>query len=410
MPVTFLGQIPVIVIMHKKLDHGQHESRISGIVFSISSIAGILAVLISACIMIPLLGINYTLLLLILIFIGFQWYFTKTINKRINIWILTCLCIISAIILIGREKKIHTSFNKNELIKISEVQNGILGQLKVVVNKSTNTKYLYVNNSLQSKTHLTGRSLYPYLYSLVTYASFKPANSDVLIAGMGAGSLVYEFSMLNFNVDVVDIDERLQGISERNFLLPSKEFHFIKSDIRRFIKKSSKKYDVIVLDLSKGEAVPTNVYTYESFLECQKLLKENGIILIHFLSSLSEDGQLALASIKRTLKQTGFECEIMNRKNQKHLLDGVSDLTIPDGYILLSAKKIDLSNAEFIIDPSLIKELIPQKENLFLEFDESRGLLLTDDKPILDILEMQNTIYMRKQNIKALIQINKYAK
>ncbi|MGZ3865030.1 MAG: fused MFS/spermidine synthase [Bacteroidia bacterium] len=409
-PLFFLARIPLLVIEYQNKARKDHEGRISGFALGISSVSGILAVILLAFIALPNLGLNYSILLLLLIFTSVQLYFLKSLKTSKSVFLPAFFFLLAFCVLIAKEKNVSMNHMANKKIRIVEEQNGILGQLKVIENIPLQTKFLYVNNSLQSKTHFTGRSLYPYLYSLVMYASYKPPGSNVLIAGMGAGSLAYEFSKLKYNVDVVDIDNRLLGIARRNFLLPEKKLNFIESDIRRFIKKNNKPYDVIVFDLSKGESVPTNVYTLESFRECKRSLNKDGILLIHFLSSMSQEGKMALASVKKTVKEAGFKCEIMNRMNQQNIMSGVTNPEKPEGYLLLAYTNVDYSNVNFVIDSSLIKELIPDKNKLFLSFDDSNGQILSDDRPILDVLQNNNATLMRKQNIKTLLEVNKYAK
>lgn len=407
-PVFLAGSIPVLVIAVKS-SSGKTESEKAGMVFSISSLSGIISVVVLAFFSLPYLRLSYSL---VLVLVALAWpllILLHTGKNKKTTYLVIAAFFIGAAVLLSSEKK-EGSKAQNNLVRVTEVQNGILGQLKVVENKSLKTKSLFVNNSLQSKTHLSGRSLYPYVYSLLMYSRVQPSGSRVLLAGMGAGSLVYEYSNLGYSVDVVDIDGRLPGLVERNFLVPAQKTNFIESDIRHFIKTNKKTYDVIVLDLSKGESVPTNVYTVECFRECRRSLSMNGVILIHFLSSLTPNGTTALASILKTLKEAGYTCELMNYRNQKSITDGVSDLTKPQGFILVAGDKIDLSKTDFHIDSSLMPELMPQKDHLFLAFDAGKGIVLTDDKPLLDLLQMDNAYTMRRQNIKALLELNKYAK
>lgn len=405
-PVMCLAMIPVLVINHQTNEHSEDEGMHSGKVFSLSSLSGIIAVLLLSFVIIPFWGILVTKTILIsfffLVFFLFLWKLSKKYSAYVLIGIFTL-----GFTLLSKTDKINKN---NTNIRVIEQIDGLLGQINVVDYITEEARYFLVNNATQSKIHLTGRSLFPYVYSISIYSSVKPPGSDVLIGGMGGGSLVYELSNFGFNIDVVDIDARLEHVVQKHSLVPEKKANFIVSDIRRYINNSQKKYDVIILDLSKGETLPTNAYTLESFANCKKILKKDGILLIHFLSSLTENGQLALASMGKTLRKAGFDYRLMNMLNKKSLLDGVKDLSKPDAYIFCAAQQIDFTNAQFIIDPSIINELIPKKDNLFIEFNDEKGILLTDDKPILDVLQMENSISLRKINIKTILSAESYGK
>jgi spermidine synthase len=75
------------------------------------------------------------------------------------------------------------------------------------------------------------------------------------------------------------------------------------NDARYFIKTTTKKYDLIILDMSAGETMPSNVYTKEAFIEMKKLLHPEGIIVLHFVSNASEEGLVSVSSIGKTFEE-----------------------------------------------------------------------------------------------------------
>lgn len=398
-PVMCLAMVPILVINFKSSTSSTEEAAHSGKVFSLSSLSGIIAVILISFVTIPFWGILITKIILLSVIFASFFIFLLGLKKTFSACSLLGLFILGVLILSQTDEKTL----KNPNVRLVEQMDGILGQIRVVDYLNEQARYFFVNNATQSKLHATGRSLFPYVYPISIYSSSKPAGSQVLIGGMGAGSLVYELSNFGFNIDVVDIDARLEKLVEKHSLAPVKKANFIVSDIRRYINNSSKKYDVIILDLSKGEIVPTNVYTLECFIKCKKMLKKDGILLIHFLSSLTENGQTALASMGKTLREAGLDYRLMNMLNKKSLMEGVTEPAKPAGYVFCAAEKVDFSKAEFIVDSTIIKDLVPQKENLYLELNDSKGLILRDDKPFLDVLQMENATTMRKMNIKSII-------
>lgn len=405
-PVLCLAMVPILVINLQSKEPTENEGETTGKVFSLSSISGITAVILLSFISIPLWGVLTTKIVLLSILFILFFLFLRGLDKKRSSLVLSGVFAFGLIILVQPSKFEKT----NNHVRLVEKIDGLQGQIKVVDYPNEQARYFLVNNATQSKIHKTGRSLFPYVYSISIYSSCKPKGSNVLLAGAGGGSLIYELSNFGFDVDVVDIDPRLEEVIQMHGLVPEKKANFIVSDARRYVNNSQKKYDIIILDLSKGEVVPTNVYTVESFSNCKRLLKKDGLLFIHFLSSLTANGQLALASIGKTLKDAGLDYRLMNIFNKTNLMDGVTDPGEPAGYVFCAAEKVDLENEEFIVDSTLLKDLVPNKDNLYLKFNDDKGLMLTDDRPILDVIQMENATTMRQKNIKSILAAEGYGK
>jgi 2-polyprenyl-3-methyl-5-hydroxy-6-metoxy-1,4-benzoquinol methylase len=404
-PLTFLGVIPIFAVKINLHNDDLDEGKLSGKYFSISSLFGIISVLVIALAILPIGGSSVVILFLNLVMIGILIYLKYSKFTKYSSW-LFIIPIMTFLFLNFIEIKKNKKISINKLGgKVLMKKSGILGELEVYENYYSQTKYLFVNNVAQTKSHTTGRSLYPYLYSLSTYSSYKPVGSKILLAGFGGGNLVYELVNLGYDVDVVDIDKRLLPIAKQYFLLPDNKFNFIHSDIRRYIKLTDTKYDVVIFDLSFGESVPANVYTLECFKETEKLLNKDGLVLIHFLSSLNDSGKKALFALKNTLNKAGLENEIMNRLNKTNIMDGVEDINKPDAFIFAAARNLDFSNVKFRPDIDLLPELVPQKNNMFLKLNNegNANIILTDDKPYLDILQLSNVLKLRKENIADIV-------
>jgi SAM-dependent methyltransferase len=122
-----------------------------------------------------------------------------------------------------------------------------------------------------------------------------PALDDVLIVGAGTGNdVAAALRMGAKRIDAVEIDPMLIELGRRSH--PEKPYSDSKvsihiDDARSFMKKTIKKYDLIVFGLLDSHQIFSSmssvrldsyVYTTECFEEVKNILKENGIVLVSF--------------------------------------------------------------------------------------------------------------------------------
>lgn len=401
-PALLLGTIPLTLVQHFKEEGLGSEGTLSGKVFGLSAFGGVFGVSVVSYIILPHYGTDAVALLILLMVLGIFLLAAKLAHTGKIKWAMVFMTFVGVLILFSQKKTATERLAST--LEVSYNDEGILGKLTVLENSQNQVRYVLVNNNIQSEAHFSGRSMNPYVYATSMYASYFPKKSKVLVAGLGCGSLAYEFGQMGYNVDVVDIDKRLHDLVQDDFLVSKNNYHFKHSDARRFLKISKKKYDVVLLDLSHGENVPTNVYTLEGFKEVKEDLRPDGLLLVHFLAAQTEDGKMALASVIYTMEKAGFDVEIMNFLNRDALFDAKKWGGNPEGFVLAAkTKKVDLHLKELKIDPSLLKEMHPNREKLYLQFQNPpKPQLLTDDLPILDLFHAETALMYRALSIQQL--------
>ncbi len=408
LPTVLLAVVPMALIQYLKSQDADKEGVLSGRVFSLSATGGVVGVALVTYLVLPFAGIDAVTVLLLLGIVFMYFVVNNLLQVGKRKWTPILFAFIALLVLFSQKKSASNRLADN--LEIVYDNEGILGKLTVLKNNTNQIDYLLVNNNIQSQAHFTGRSMNPYVYSVAMYASYFPKGSKVLIAGLGCGSLAYEFGQFGYAIDVVDIDKRLDKVVHDHFLVSPNSYHFKHSDARHYLKVSKKMYDVIVLDISHGENVPTNVYTLEGFQEVREHLSEGGLLLVHFLSAQTKEGKMALASVIHTMKKAGFDVEIMNFLNRTALFDDSQWGGNPEGFVLAAMrKKVDLHTKELKIDPSLLKEMHPNKEALYLDFkDQPVPQLLTDNLPILDLFHAETALKYRILSMKQLKEYYAY--
>lgn len=297
---------PILIKYYTEKNAGTSSSKI----FFTSTIGGIIAVYSIAFIILPNIEFLFFLKLLSFIVIGVG--IITDISLGSQKWLIARV-ILSLFLFIGFTKNQATK-KKGINTEVIYRDHGIMGEIEVREELGTR-RYLSLNRTTQSAIlKENGASLWSYPYRVATYASLAPEGSNVLVAGLGGGILINHLLELNFNIDCIEFDKRMIGVAKK-YMGMRAGVNVDVDDFRHYINYSDKKYDLIVLDLSKGESIPTNVYTVEAFRRMSELLKPDGYIILHYFSDVYGNGEVGLYSILKTMKKSGFFAGLV-KKNE----------------------------------------------------------------------------------------------
>jgi spermidine synthase len=378
-PVLFVTSVsPIIVKYYAK--NNVNSGKAAGRVFFISTIGGIISIYSIAFIFLPyfdfldiIKGLTILIILVNLYFLVQAKYF-KILLAETVLFILLFIGILNQYEL--KVDGVNT--------KILHREYGIMGELEI--RDEGNKRYMSLNRTTQSAIKVkTSESLWTYPYRISTYSSIQPEGANVLVAGLGGGVLVNQLVDLKFNLDVIEFDKRSYDLA-KEYMSMTEEFDFVVDDFRHYINKTDELYDIIILDLSKGENIPTNVYSLEAFERMSELLKPNGFIILHFFGNIFNTGDLALHSIMKTLEKSGlFFAQVKKAKGDRSpeqlLIASNYPEIIPSENFRISKEK----RHNFILSQFLQKDI-----------DYSDGQLITDAKSTLDIIQFSVVESIRK--------------
>lgn len=98
---------------------------------------------------------------------------------------------------------------------------------------------------------------------------------DVLVIGVGAGTLLKDLEGKDLKIDGVDINPAMKDIAQKFFRLPENlDFEYIIDDGRHFLNTTDKKYDAIVLDLCYVNSANSHLWTKEFYALAKDKLKD----------------------------------------------------------------------------------------------------------------------------------------
>lgn len=377
-PVFLMGMVSPLMI-EKLSDEHYHAGKISGSIYAISTLGGIISTFLMGFYIIPKFGLTIPayftgLILAVLPLIAVIKSNTKT-------YLVILLFVIIGISILKRN-------NFQSDIKVLYQQEGILGQIMVVdypIYGEEKTPENYIRMMLFNRVIQTYYNnndsinpYFPYVKILVNESHHQLKGGNALLLGLGGGCVASELIKNNFEVDAVELDERVGNAASKYFNLNNKVQVYIE-DARRFINKSNKKYHLIVFDVFKGEENPSHLITSESLEELKKLLHPSGMIVVNSYGFRTGIKSKGTGAIVKTIQNAGFHTHIVPSAAKEE-----------EGNLLIFARFNNFStiNPNYIFNTKQLAD-VP---------------VLTDDKPILEILNKEAVIAWRSAYIETAIK------
>lgn len=394
-PVLILGMTSPIIIQLLSKDV-QLSGWTAGKVYAVSTCAGILFTLLIGFYLLPHFGIKTPLIIFSVLLLLSA--FLIEYRSRLLIY----LAVFGLVFLKSVSDK-SDLIGTNSYAEYQLIEEGFMGQLKVLdesyPNSNDRFRSLVINGILQSVIYNDQNAIshWPYVHNMALAASLKKGGSALLL-GMGGGSIATELNRLDFTTDIVDIDRRMFDISKSYFYFKDKKATFTEDDARHFMRTCEKKYDLIIFDICTGEVQPSNVFTVEGIKEVKRLLKKDGIILIQYQEKIDPNAISGSQSIANTFMHHGFK---LYRHIEEDEISGI--------ILAASLKEIDFSKTDSTqyklnckTNPSLASHLAGFPISRFEACPSPfrKGMILTDDKPMLEILNAQTISLWREQMIK----------
>ena len=372
-PLMLFGATSPLII-NMLTSQAEDSGKISGNVYSVSTLGGIIVTFTIGFYTFPKFGITITLYVygLLVILVSLVLFFVTRTFKISSI-----LFIIIAVLLLIFQK----DQDNKEVIYRSE---GILGELKVVdrilTNHNNKTSKIYrelmVNNISQTVMDKENPNIsyWDYVNILTNnILSYRNGNKALLL-GLGGGTLYKQLKSNNLQVDVVELDRRIEMVAKSYFHIDN-DLEVVIDDARHYINTTVKKYDIIIYDLYHSETPPIHLLTKEAFQEISKKLKKDGILTINFYGFITGSNGKAARSIYKTLMHQNFNVRL---------------IATPGGE--------ESRNLIFICSKEKLEKKINTDNKLisFLDIDFHDALILTDDKPILEHMYLEAAIIWRR--------------
>ncbi|MBL7913274.1 MAG: fused MFS/spermidine synthase [Bacteroidia bacterium] len=310
-PVFFLGaSSPLFIFIQTK--ENNLSGKVSGTVYAISTLGGIISTFLCGFYLIPAIGLTYCLLgfgalLFISSCVIFRSY--KTVH----------MVLFAAFIYLNLQ---FTLLKNTQLF----FGNSILGQLEVqdVLNEKKETvRILKINSIIQTEMNLkTKRSVSEYVKLLDTLVLYSANPKAALVLGLGGGLTANLLQEKNYMTDGVEFDENIIKAAVNYFDL-NKNVKPVCSDARYFLNHCTKRYDLVLVDIFKAEEQPSHVLTVESLDKLKHNLSDSALLIINWHGYIVGQKGMGTAILKNTLQRSGYSvtiCTSSDDENYRNLL------------------------------------------------------------------------------------------
>jgi len=149
----------------------------------------------------------------------------------------------------------------------------------------------------------------------------RPGIRRVLLIGLGGGTFAKQVTAYypDTTVDVVDVDPLIVDVAKRYFnVQESERLRIHIADGRAFLRRSTEKWDLIVVDAYTenryGRTIPPHLVTQEFFTEASKHLNDGGMLHFHSFSEgkLLRALEVTIRSVFRSTLTSGGEIVASN--------------------------------------------------------------------------------------------------
>lgn len=395
-PLICLGMISPILIQ-LGIREFDKAGKTAGTVYAVSTTGGILMTLLMGFYLLPEWGVKASIWLVAVIIGATSLLFYASLRKYTMVVV---ALVVSGVILTSVD--IYQYYQKSEIpFKIVYQSEGILGQVAVIDFMDKNNSELRsmlingIPQNLMIKKHMPF-SKWTYIHRIATLCSNKPENSKALLIGLAGGNLAMELEGLGFQVDAVEIDKRMPDIAERYFGFTPENINVIIDDGRHYINNTDQVYDIIIIDVLNGEVQPQHLFTKEAMENMKRITNPDALVMFNFQGFLKGENGLAARSVYKTLVETGLSVKYNTYQENDEV----------DGDILFIASPVEEPSLKNINEDRLnlccqilafeYYELITNEE-----IDLSEAIVLTDDKYVLEKMNLVTMERWRKDRMKS---------
>ena len=241
----------------------------------------------------------------------------------------------------------HTAIGRS-MITVHE-SHGILGQIKISdvedvsfgdnYQESISLRVNNINQTLVRKDKYT-TSYWSYVHQISATCSFKEAGAKVLLLGFGAGSLVTEFERMDFEIDAIELDERIPQLAKEYFNFKGTNTRVVIDDARHFIEVGTKRYDIIVMDIAKAESQPSYLYSEVCFKKISTILNDDGLLIVNYQGTLEGVDGLTFRSIHKTISSVNLHVQTLRPQ-------GIANDLFHDMIFVVSKTEFNYNDIDF---------------------------------------------------------------
>lgn len=364
---VMLGTIPPQIMNLESIN--KQNQKITGVIYSLSTLGGLLGTLVGGFILIPRFGVNMIvvlcaiLIMLINVLSIKQWF---DIKRLIMIVVIICLFVVNIFVIRNGIFHIQTLSSNILEVKDSEYNRIVISKGEYddepVIEMSMNAGFESACYSFDDKHYDLVFNYFKRLDNVISETNM--VKDDILMLGGAA----YQFpkhvlkEYHNSNIDVVELDPEVTKLAYKYFYLQdcidtydadNTRFNNYNEDAKLYILDCDKKYDIIINDVFSGITPVRTLTTVETIHQIKDCMTNDGFYMINIIGSVDGKNSKFLKSEIKTLKQVFANVIVVPARN-------LDDKTAVDNFCVIATDK---------------NITIPGR----IDIDDSEGIILTDN-------------------------------
>jgi len=277
-PLTLLGMVSPYAIKVRASSMNV-VGRTAGNLYAISTIGSVVLALLTGFVLIPNIGVAFLTVLigvglLALVVSGFLLHATRPVDIMFSVSFL-------AIGLSALWFSPHPAPNPDQ--GLMAVEQSPYAELRVV--DFNGLRHLVIDGGVHTIVEpATWDSHFPYTHVVDVTRHFYDEPGEMLLIGLGGGTVAKNFSREGWKVTAVEIDPKVVSIAKEYFGLKNGEADIYTMDGRKFLITHRAAFDLIVMDAFGSSSIPFHLVTQESFGLIAARLRADGVLAVNIES------------------------------------------------------------------------------------------------------------------------------
>ncbi len=274
-PLTFLGMVSPYAVKLRTHSLDVVGTR-AGDLYAVSTIGSVIAALLTGYILIPNIGvIKLTLSTGIILILTSIFLFASNANKTSKV-----LSTVLIIVIIFLSFSFLPSEKADPGKGLIAVKQSVYGEIRVM--DVDDSRLLLIDGGIHTAIDKNTReNILPYAWVIDITKNLNKYKGDMLLIGLGGGSVLKSFYEDDWDVEVVEVDPEIIRI-EKKYFNPVPGFdNIVNDDGREFLRTTDRTFDLIVLDAFGSSSIPFHLTTVEAFRLAKSHLNEDGIMAVN---------------------------------------------------------------------------------------------------------------------------------
>jgi len=272
-PVMLLGAVAPYAV-RLSVRTVEEAGRVAGRLYAISTLGSLVGTFLSALVLIPLVGTRRTFLAfaLALALAAVPSLQRRFVLAPVGVALLLAIPV-GTVKATGDARVIWDRETEYQYARVTERPNG---ERRLELNEGQAVHSVYRPGEWLTHDYWDEMLVLPF-----ATATRTPRSVAILGNAAGTTARAYGHYFPAARVDGVEIDPALSDVGRRLFDLRGPNLHLHNADARPFLRRASRRWDVIVVDAYRQPYIPFYLATREFFDEVRDHLAPGGVVLIN---------------------------------------------------------------------------------------------------------------------------------